>query len=182
MKFGRAAAIRWNVSVIACSSMPRDGCWHMSETGVVQRSTSCIAVGHVRQGVLKKKFQRVNPIPDTGWLRRSILQSLQTTNLVAVVPPIKRGARNTQPVQRLFGWQMRSFNKANDVKFFRGRVSHSSSPPPPIMLFLSNLSSMVCSATTSFNSTHALRGAGRSPHPLRSPEPYRRQDGACRLP
>jgi len=47
-----------------------------------------------------------------------IFQGLQTTNLIAIVPTIKRGAGDTQLIQRLFDWQVRTFNKADDLKFF----------------------------------------------------------------
>jgi hypothetical protein len=56
-------------------------------------------------------------------------------NLIVIVPAIKRGARNAQLIQRLFDWQVRTFNKVKDLKLFRCGVSHSTSPPSAIMLF-----------------------------------------------
>ena len=46
---------------------------------------------------------------------------------------------------------MRLLDKPDDLELLGGRISHSGSPPAAIMLFFTNRSSSVCSATTSFS-------------------------------
>lgn len=48
--------------------------------------------------------------------------------------------------------QVRLLDDADDLVFFGCGISHASSPPSPIILFLSRRSSRACSATTSFSS------------------------------
>ena len=55
------------------------------------------------------------PISDSG--RNDTVYS-RASNLVAIIPSIKRCAGNAQLIQGLFDWQMRPFNKADGLKLF----------------------------------------------------------------
>jgi hypothetical protein len=74
-------------------------------------------------------------VPDTIWPAGTILQRLGSTDEVAIVPTIKRGPRDAEPLQRLADRQMRLLDQPDDHGFVRWGVSHASSPPSPVMLF-----------------------------------------------
>src|SRR6478609_8338070 len=77
----------------------------------------------------------------------------------AIIPAIEGRPWNAELVEGLPGRQMRLFDKPNDFQFLRGGISHSSSPPSAIMLFLSRRFSRVRSASASFRSRLSRRSA-----------------------
>src|SRR5690606_10551404 len=98
-------------------------------------------------------------IPHPRRCGRPVFQPLDTVGLEAIIPSIEGRPWNAQLFQRLPGWQMRLLDKPDDLKLFGGGISHSSSPPSPIMLFLSRRFSRVTSASASFRSRLSRRSA-----------------------
>ena len=90
-------------------------------------------------------------------MRRPILQRFQATSLVLIVPTVKRRSWHPDLFQRFARRQARLLDHPNNLEFFTGGVSHASSPPSAIMLFLSSRISSACSATTSFNALDSRR-------------------------
>src|SRR3954471_2954657 len=58
---------------------------------------------------------------------------------------------------------MRLLDQPDDLQLFGSRISHSSSAPSAIMLFLSRRNSRACSATTSFSAWASRRRSLTSP-------------------
>src|SRR5690606_26330420 len=101
------------------------------------------------------------PHPARG--RWPILQRLRAAFEIAVVPAIEGPARDAQLLQRAPGREVRLFDDPDDLQLLGCRVSHSSSPPSAIMLFLSRRFSRVRSATHSFSSRASRRRYWTSP-------------------
>ena len=98
-----------------------------------------------------------DPVPDPARARGFVLQRLWTARLIKIVPAIEGGSADADPLQRLTRRQVRLFDMLDDLGFLSCGISHSSSPPPAIMLFFSNLFSRVRSATTSFRAVASRR-------------------------
>lgn len=90
-------------------------------------------------------------VPDQVRPGRTVSQRLRPTRQIQVVPTIKCWPRNADLCQSASHRQAGLLDDPNDLKLLFGNVYHSWLPPTPIMLFLSNRSSTVCSATTSFS-------------------------------
>ena len=80
------------------------------------------------------------------------LPVLQARRLEAIVPAVECRRLDAQLLQRPARRQMGLLDQADDLQLLGGGISHSSSPPSAIMLFLSSRNSSACSATTSFSS------------------------------
>src|SRR4029079_11601339 len=78
-------------------------------------------------------------------------------------PAVKRGTGYAKLVQRAFGRQMRLLDQPDDLGLLGCRVSHASSSPSPLMLFLSKRFSRVRSATTSSKAQAPRRRSFTSP-------------------
>ena len=87
----------------------------------------------------------------------AIFQGVDAAGEKTVIPAIEGRARNAEFFQRPPRRQVRLLNQADDLKFLGRGVSHSSSPPSAIMLFLRIRSASACSATTSLRSRASLR-------------------------
>src|SRR5271165_5545275 len=72
-------------------------------------------------------------------------------------PAIERGSRDAELFQRAFDRQGRLLDQPDDLGLLGCGVSHASSPPSAIMLFLSRRFSRVSSATTSFRAPSSRR-------------------------
>src|SRR5690606_1428921 len=96
-------------------------------------------------------------VPDPVRPGPAILQRIDTAGQETVIPAIEGRARNTEFFQRAPRRQMRLLDEPNDLQLLGCGVSHSSSPPSAIMLFLRIRSSSACSATTSLRSRASLR-------------------------
>src|SRR5882757_3802866 len=90
-------------------------------------------------------------------------QRLRPSSPIAVVPSVEGRAGNTELVQRALGRQMRLFHQLDDLGLLGCGISHASSSPSPLMLFLSRRFSRVRSATTSFNAVASRRRSFTSP-------------------
>src|SRR5690606_2216357 len=88
-----------------------------------------------------------------------VFQPLDAMGQETIIPAIEGWPRNTELVECLPSRQMRLFDQPDDLKLFRGGISHSSSPPCPVMLFLSRRFSRVRSASASFRSGLSRRSA-----------------------
>src|SRR3954469_20335945 len=76
---------------------------------------------------------------------------------------------------------MRLLDQPDDLQLFGSRISHSSSAPSAIMLFLSRRNSRACSATTSFSAWACRRRSVTSPLvAARAVSPARRRLPASR--
>src|SRR5271163_2181607 len=82
---------------------------------------------------------------------------------VSVIPAVERGAWNAELVQCALGGLMRLLDQLDDLGFLGRRISHASSSPSPLMLFLSRRFSRVRSATTSFKADVSRRRSFTSP-------------------
>src|SRR5271170_1565228 len=91
-------------------------------------------------------------IPDPIRLRRFVFECLRPAGLEARIPSVECRGQDADCLQRPSRRQVGLLDQADDLELFGSRNSHSSSPPSPIMLFLSSRNSSACSATTSFNS------------------------------
>src|SRR5690606_27164177 len=87
----------------------------------------------------------------------AIFQRIDATGKEAIIPAIEGRARNAELLQRAPRRQVRVLDQADDLQLLECGVSHSSSPPSAIMLFLRIRSSSACSATTSLRSRASLR-------------------------
>jgi hypothetical protein len=71
-------------------------------------------------GLLQRQVDDLAPdilgdtVPDTIWPGGTILQRLGSTDEVAIVPRIKRGPRDAEPLQRLADRQMRLLDQPDD--------------------------------------------------------------------
>src|SRR5690554_4969357 len=98
-----------------------------------------------------------NTVPDPLRLRLAVVQRLDATDQEAVIPAIEGGARNAELLKRPPCRQVRLLDQPYDLQLLGCGISHSSSPPSAIMLFLRIRSSSACSATTSLRSRACLR-------------------------
>src|SRR5271165_3354016 len=92
-----------------------------------------------------------------------VSQRIDATLAVTIIPAIERGARDAEVVQRALGRQMRLLDQLDDLGLLGGGISHASSSPSPLMLFLSRRFSRVRSATTSFKAMASRRRSFTSP-------------------
>src|SRR5271155_3380970 len=81
-----------------------------------------------------------------------VFQGLGPGGTIRIIPAIESGTRNVDLFQRAPNRQRGTLNKPDDLQLLGCGVSHASSPPSAIMLFLSSRNSSACSATTSFSS------------------------------
>jgi hypothetical protein len=58
----------------------------------------------------------LDTVPNPAGCRGSILQRFWATVQVAIIPTIKDLPRNTHPVQRLFGGEMRLLNQPDNLE------------------------------------------------------------------
>src|SRR5271169_1223673 len=86
-----------------------------------------------------------------------IREGLWSAALIAIIPPVKGRSGNAELFQRPSGRPRRLLDQPDDLCLVRCGISHASSPPSPIMLFLSSRFSRVRSATTSFNACASRR-------------------------
>src|SRR5271169_3505801 len=107
-------------------------------------------------------------------------QRLRPSSPIAVVPAIECGAWDAELVQRALGRQMRLLDQLDDLGLLGRRISHASSSPSPLILFLSRRFSRVRSATTSFNALASRRRSLTSPDV--AARAVHRPTGACRPP
>src|SRR5690606_5941205 len=91
------------------------------------------------------------------------LQRLRTAFDVAVIPTVEGAPRNAELIQCLLRRKVRLLDGPDDLELFGCGVSHSSSPPSAIMLFLSRRFSSVRSATASFRARVSRRRSCTSP-------------------
>src|SRR5688500_8544526 len=98
-----------------------------------------------------------NAVPNPARPGLAIFQGVDAAGEKTVIPAIEGRARNAEFFQRPPRRQVRLLNQADDLKFLGRGVSHSSSPPSAIMLFLRIRSASACSATTSLRSRASLR-------------------------
>ena len=104
-----------------------------------------------------------NTVPDPTRAADAVLEAGEAKRTIAIVPSIERRPRNPQLVQRPPGRQMGTFDQPDDLQLFGCGISHSWSPPSPIMLFLSSRFSSDKSATNSFKSRASRRRSLTSP-------------------
>src|ERR1700743_425041 len=90
-------------------------------------------------------------------------QRLRPSRTIAIVPSVEGGAGNAELFQRALGRQTRLLDQLDDLGLLGCRISHASSSPSPLMLFLSRRFSRVRSATTSFNAVASRRRSFTSP-------------------
>src|SRR6202140_4195816 len=102
-------------------------------------------------------------IPDTIWSGTAVAQRLGPALSVSVIPAVERGAGDAELVQCALGRQMRLLDQLDDLGLLGCRISHASSSPSPLMLFLSRRFSRVRSATTSFKAVASRRRSFTSP-------------------
>src|ERR1700746_1420867 len=102
-------------------------------------------------------------IPDTIWSGRVISQRLGATSTISVIPAVVRSTGDAEFVQGALGRQMRLLDQLDDLGLLGCRISHASSSPSPLMLFLSRRFSKVRSATTSFKAAASRRRSFTSP-------------------
>src|ERR1700712_1880293 len=86
-----------------------------------------------------------------------VIQRLGAAALVGVVPAVERRARDAELVQGGTHRQVGLLDQPDDLQLLGGRVPHASSPPAPLMLFLSRRFSRTRSATTSFSAPASRR-------------------------
>src|SRR6476620_9566503 len=94
---------------------------------------------------------------------RPVIQRLRAALTVSVIPAVERGAGDTEFVQGSLVRQMRLLDQLDDLGLLGCRISHASSSPSPLMLFLSKRFSRVRSATTSFKAVASRRRSFTSP-------------------
>src|SRR5215471_12576237 len=102
-------------------------------------------------------------IPDTIWSGTVVSQRLRAAFTISVIPAVERSAGDAEFVQGALGRQMRLLDKLDDLGLLGCRISHASSSPSPLMLFLSRRFSRVRSATTSFKAAASRRRSFTSP-------------------
>src|SRR5690606_13541147 len=98
-----------------------------------------------------------NTVPDPVRPWPAVFERIDAAGKEAIIPAIKGRARNAELLQRAPRRQVRVLDQADDLQLLGCGVSHSSSPPSAIMLFLRIRSSSACSATTSLRSRASLR-------------------------
>src|SRR5690606_14810724 len=94
---------------------------------------------------------------------RTVLQRLRAAFDVEFIPAIEGAPRNAELIQRLLCRKVRLLDDLDDLELLGCGVSHSSSPPSAIMLFLSRRFSSVRSATASFSARVSRRRSWTSP-------------------
>ena len=77
-------------------------------------------------------------VPDAVRPRRAIGQRLRPAATVSVVPAVKGCPRNAELGQGTAHRQRRLFDQPDDLQLLGSGVSHASSSPTPIVLFLSS--------------------------------------------
>src|ERR1700728_473702 len=86
-----------------------------------------------------------------------IVQGLWPTGLILIAPSIERGSRDSDLRQRATNRQVGLFDEPDDLQLLRGGISHASSSPSAVTLFLSRRFSRVRSATTSLSAVASRR-------------------------
>src|SRR5450755_4714865 len=104
-----------------------------------------------------------DPVPDTIWSGTVVSQRLRPALTISVIPAVERSAGDAEFVQGALGRQMRLLDQLDDLGLLGCRISHASSSPSPLMLFLSRRFSRVRSATTSFKAVASRRRSFTSP-------------------
>src|SRR6476661_2830314 len=89
--------------------------------------------------------------------RAVIVQRLWPSSLIKIAPSIKRGSWDSDLLQRPPNRQMGLLEELDDLQLLCGRISHSSSSPSPVTLFLRTRFSRVRSATTSLSAMASRR-------------------------
>src|SRR5690606_23452859 len=100
-----------------------------------------------------------NAVPDTRRRARPVLQAFDAVGHETIIPTVEGRPWNAELVECLPGRKVRLLNDPDDLKLLGGGISHSSSPPSAIMLFLSRRFSRVRSASASFRSRLSRRSA-----------------------
>src|SRR5258708_5465545 len=94
---------------------------------------------------------------------QATMEREESSVTVSLMPAVGRGEGNAELVQGALGRPMRLLHQLDDLGLLGCRISHASSSPSPLMLFLSRRFSRVRSATTSFKAVASRRRSFTSP-------------------